>query len=121
MNTKQCTILIIDDDLDLCRILRVYLGSFCQVEVGHSLQDAQSALASQPTLLLLDNSLPDGFGIEHIEEIKKMHVNTKVVIMTADEGADLRKRAIDAGAAYFLQKPFKVSEVKDIIPGLLRA
>jgi len=41
--------------------------------------------------------------------------------MTADEGADLRKKAIDAGAAYFLQKPFKVSEVRDIIPGLLRA
>ena len=121
MNAKQCTILIIDDDLDLCRILRVYLRNICQVEVGHSLQEAQSRLASQPTLLLLDNSLPDGLGIEHIREIKEQYANTKVVIMTADEGADLRKKAIDAGAAYFLQKPFKVSEVRDILPDLLRA
>ena len=120
MSIRQNTVLIVDDDPDLCLILKVGLQRDYRVHIRHTLTDANTWLAQQPaTVVLLDNSLPDGSGVHFLEEVIKLDATIKVILMTADINPDLKQRALANGALYFLPKPFTVSEVKRLIPLLL--
>ena len=120
MDIKQKTILIVDDDLDLCLILKVCLQRDYTVHILHTLMEANSWLAEQPAaVVLLDNTLPDGFGVNFLEQLINLKSGIKVILMTADINPDLRQQALDNGARYFLPKPFNVAEIKRLIPLLL--
>ncbi len=56
--------LIIDDEVDLCLLLKSYLQrKGYQVSLAHSLDDGLGKIeAENPQLLFLDNNLPDGLG-----------------------------------------------------------
>ena len=58
------TVLIIDDEVDLCLAIRKYLNKRgYMVYISHSLDDGMKKLATlKPDMLLLDNQLPDGLG-----------------------------------------------------------
>lgn len=123
---KKCDVLIVDDDRDLCLILRLGLQADCSVHCEHSLAEAAAWLAKhQPSLVLLDNSLPDGSGVEFIQKMMDAVPDIKVVMMTADPSAAVRPLALLRGASGFLAKPFKVSAMRDIVfsifPGLSAA
>jgi len=123
---KKCDVLIVDDDRDLCLILRLGLQADCAVHCEHSLAEATAWLAKhQPTLVLLDNSLPDGKGVEFIQKMKDTDPNIKVVMMTADPGTTIEILARQRGACGFLAKPFNVSVMKQIVhsifPGMSAA
>ena len=108
--------MIIDDDEQLCMLLRAYLQRMFQVHVEHNLSDAKEYLLHhESSMLFLDNSLPDGKGVEFIKEIKRLNENAKVVLMTGDSSLTVKDRAFQAGAFEFIAKPFKLSEVKAII------
>ena len=120
MNIQQNTVLIVDDDPDLCLILKVCLQRDYKVYIRHTLTEANTWLTQQPAaVVLLDNSLPDGFGVNFLEEVIKLDADTKVILMTADINPELKQKALDNGAQYFLPKPFNVAEVKRLIPLLL--
>ena len=66
-------ILIIDDEIDLCLLLKNYfLRKNYEVYVSHSMAEGLSAIDSfHPTLLFLDNNLPDGQGWQIAPTIAK--------------------------------------------------
>ena len=118
--------MIVDDDRDLCLILRLGLQADCAVHCEHSLAEAEAWLAKhQPALVLLDNSLPDGKGVEFIQKMKDAVPDLKVVMMTADPSVTVRPLALQRGASGFIAKPFKVSAMREIVcsifPGLSAA
>ena len=120
MKIQQNTVLIVDDDPDLCLILKVGLQRDYKVYISHTLTEANTWLSHQPAaVVLLDNSLPDGSGVNFLEEVIKLDADIKVILMTADINPELKQQALDNGAQYFLPKPFNVSEVKRLIPLLL--
>ena len=57
-------------------------------------------------LVLLDVMLPDGDGLELLAERRRAGDGTAVVLLSAREEADLRERAVAAGASDYLKKPF---------------
>ena len=61
---ERKTILIIDDEIDLCLLLKEYfVRKGYQVTVRHTLKEGIAALYSTPpSILFLDNNLPDGTG-----------------------------------------------------------
>ena len=66
-------VLIIEDEGDLCLLLNILLDEK-GMEVDHvqSLAKAEEyLLQDEPTLILLDNRLPDGFGVDFLPFIKK--------------------------------------------------
>jgi CheY-like chemotaxis protein len=67
-----------------------------------------------PEWVFLDNNLPDGKGINEIEQIKNTgrFYNRKVVMMSAM--TNLREEALKKGADYFLDKPISFVEVKNL-------
>jgi two-component system, OmpR family, response regulator len=105
-------VLIVEDEGDLCLLLNILLdGKGMEVEHVQSLAKAEEFLQQEhPSLVLLDNRLPDGFGVDFISFIKDQHPSTKVIMISGVDAAagDL---AIENGADIFLKKPFTKTEL----------
>lgn len=113
-------VLIIEDEGDLCLLLNLLLDEK-GMEVDHvqSLARAEEYLLQEkPTLILLDNRLPDGFGVDFLSFIKKQHPETKVIMISGVDAA-ARDVAIENGADTFLKKPFTKAELFQSVVGLL--
>ncbi len=107
------TLLIVDDEVDVCRLLRrALLKHFQKVECAHNLNDGYAMAATfQPDVILLDNNLPDGYGLEHIADFKITGKSTRIVMISA---MDIRQEAMAAGADEFMGKPVDVQALKAI-------
>lgn len=66
-------------------------------------------------LVLLDVMLPDGDGLELLAERREAGDRTPVVLLSAREEADLRERAVAAGASDYLKKPFAYSDLLTLV------
>jgi two-component system, OmpR family, response regulator len=118
--TDTNKVLIVDDELDICYLLsgmlkqRNFLTGFV-----NTLSDAVIALQKDaPGILFLDNHLPDGFGLDFIPYIKKNYPETKVVMITAHDGAVERKQAYEGGVDLFVAKPLNRKMINDAIDKL---
>jgi DNA-binding response OmpR family regulator len=100
----QCTLLIIDDEKDICVLLeRLLEKSFAKVHSSHILSEGiEKAVSLHPTHILLDNNLPDGHGLQAIAVLRKLLPFVRIVMMSA---VDIYREAIDAGADAFIVKP----------------
>lgn len=110
----QRSILIVDDEEDVCLLLkRSFRREFKTVETAHLLQDAlQVAERLRPDILLLDNNLPDGLGLEFVEKFKSIKPEMYVILFSA---MDLQQEAIVAGADVFLGKPLNLGVIREVM------
>jgi CheY-like chemotaxis protein len=120
MMTDTNKVLIVDDELDICYLLsgmlkqRNLLTGFV-----NSLSDAVVALQTDaPTILFLDNHLPDGFGLDFIPYVKKNYPEIKIIMITAHDGAMERKKAYDGGVDLFVAKPLNRKLINDALDKL---
>jgi DNA-binding response OmpR family regulator len=72
----------------------------------------------QPSLIILDNKLPDGYGVDFISYIKKKYPSIKIIMISGLTTA--RDVAINNGADMFLEKPFSLTEFEEAINPLLQ-
>jgi two-component system, OmpR family, response regulator len=110
------SVLIVDDDKDICLILKAGLSSRFSTYSTHSLAEAQRYLTDHKvSLLFLDNSLPDGKGIEFIKEAIKLDPAIKIILMTADVSANICDESLRQGAVCFIPKPFKLAALRNML------
>ncbi len=111
------TALIIDDESDICFLLsNILRNNNLEVQFVNSINEGKSYLRkNNPHLLFLDNHLPDGYGIDFISYVKKEHAETKIVMVTAHDTPEDRRKALMEGADVFISKPFSASEIKKAI------
>jgi len=109
-------ILIIDDEKDLCHLLKIILlKEQFLIDCAFSLTDAGQKLLLQPQIIFLDNNLPDGSGLDYFRDHPDQFVKSSVILITADGSSLTKMRAADAGIHMFIQKPFSVKEIKEIV------
>ena len=114
------TILIVDDDPDLCTILYRNLKSIAKVHLEGNLSGCLEYLTKKtPSLILLDNNLPDGFGITFLKNFRYLFKDMKIIIITADTAEKLREESLSAGAVHFLCKPFTIRTITDTVKYVL--
>jgi CheY-like chemotaxis protein len=101
------SILLIDDEQDLCFLLGDSLGSSgFQMEFAHTQGEALKCLKTRlPDLVLLDLRLPDGDGMALLSYITKTVFPPAVLIMTAFGSEEIRSQAEKLGALDFIDKP----------------
>lgn len=106
-------ILIVDDEVDICYFLSRNLNKKnFEASYVNSLREAREAISEKnPAILLLDNHLPDGLGMDFASEIKKEYPDLKIVMITAHDTPTDRLNAEKNGIDCFLSKPFMMSEV----------
>ena len=107
--SQKPTILIIDDETDICYLLSSILRQKdIETIVASNLLQADHIIEASPefSFIFLDNHLPDGLGVNYIKQIKKKCPSCKVIMITAHDNIADREIADSEGADYFIGKPF---------------
>lgn len=113
-------VLIIEDEGDMCLLLNILLnGENLELDHVKNISDAADYLEKeQPAVVLLDNKLPDGFGVDFISFIKQRYPAIKIIMISGFDGS-VKDVAMEAGADVFLEKPFTRSQLFDAVKSLL--
>lgn len=116
MGTKVQTAMIIDDDVDFSGVLALLLEKRkIHTLCVHSLNEAEECLCRlKPKVIFLDNSFPEGLGVNFIRTIKSADEEIKIIMMTADNALWIEEKAHEEGINYFLNKPFS-KQLLDIV------
>ena len=108
--------LIVDDEADICFLLKDILQKKFESSSVTSLAEANLYLQShEPVVIFLDNKLSDGLGIEHIHSIKILYPHTRIVMITAHDNYSDKETAIREGADYFINKPFSIKAILETV------
>ncbi|HYC40660.1 MAG TPA: response regulator [Chitinophagaceae bacterium] len=118
-STKK-KILIVEDEGEICLVLNILLnGEELELDHVNNILDADEYLKKvQPDVMILDNRLPDGFGIDFLSYVKKHYPSTRVIMMSGVD-AEVRDVALESGADWFLEKPFNREELYRSVRTLL--
>ncbi len=115
-------ILIVDDEVDICYFLKrnldrkEYITTFV-----NTLKEASKLInTDRPNVVLLDNHLPDGLGLDFAEQVKINHPAIKIVMITAHDTPVDRFSARKIGVDYFVSKPFMMTEVYQAIDTVIK-
>lgn len=103
--------------MDICFLLNSILkGTGLSAELAHSIEDAKTIIHScKPSLIFLDNHLPDGLGLDFIAYIKEHFPLSRIAMMTAYDSDTDRNQALTNGCHYFVSKPFTRNVILDIL------
>ena len=92
------------------------------VEVVGEAQDGKQGIAVvtalQPDVLVLDLAMPEMDGIEALPHIREASPDTQVIVVTGFGSASVKQRALDAGAALFVEKGTDVRDLVGLVKGL---
>lgn len=114
-------ILIVDDDINICELLRLYLEKegFEADVVTNGLQALDAFNSSSPDLVLLDIMLPGLDGWQICREIRKTS-QTPIIMLTAKGETFDKVLGLELGADDYITKPFETKEVIARIKAVLR-
>jgi two-component system response regulator MprA len=115
-------ILVVDDDLAVCRSIdrALRLEGYEVDTVASGGEALESMAASSPDALVLDLQLPDIDGLAVCRRIRDAGDDTPILMLTARHGIDDRVQGLDAGADDYLVKPFALEELLARLRALLR-
>jgi DNA-binding response OmpR family regulator len=113
-------VLVVEDEGEMGLVLNmIFSERKFQLDYVSNLLSAQEYLQQQePSLIILDNKLPDGFGVDFISYIKKKHPSIKIIMISGLGAA--RDVALENGADMFLEKPFALEEFEKAINQVLK-
>ena len=111
-NPKTKKVLIVEDEGDMCLLLNILLtGKDMELDHVKNLSAAEQYLQKeQPSVIILDNKLPDGFGVELIPFLKRQYPSVKIIMISGYD-ASAQDAAIESWADVFLNKPFTKDEL----------
>lgn len=116
-------ILIVDDDQDLVKLLRLNLSKegYKVIVAVDAYNGIQATRTEQPDLIILDIMLPAGGGLHTLKNIRRTTHGSQVpiVILTGMRDEKLRQQIEQEGVDAYLQKPCDYSELSKTIKNLL--
>src|ERR1043166_1762483 len=106
------TVLIIDDELQIRRLLRVCLeaNSYRVVEAGNGQEGISSVAQHRPDIVLLDLGLPDMDGVAVLKRLREWS-HVPVVVLSVRDREEDKIKALDNGADDYITKPFGTGEL----------
>jgi two-component system, OmpR family, KDP operon response regulator KdpE len=117
----MATVLAVDDDQALLRVLRIGLSA-----LGHDVlvastgeQGISQAAIGAPDIIVLDLGLPDLDGMEVCRRIRQWS-DVPIIVLSADGTEDRKIASLDGGADDYMTKPFGMGELEARIRVALR-
>ena len=114
-------ILVVDDEESIREFLTILLEKEdYEVATAESVEDGKRRLVEGSfDLVMCDLKLPDGSGLEVLEEARRRRIDWPFIIITAHTTPQHALESLRAGAAEYLSKPFNVDDLKLILRKLL--
>lgn len=118
MSDRELRVLVVDDDF---MVARVHVGFVNQIEgftavgTAHSAREALSGIRRlRPDVVLLDVYLPDGSGLEVLEQLRPTeHGPVSVIVVTAARDVETVSASLHLGAQHYLIKPFRRDDLRE--------
>ncbi|AVS73777.1 response regulator, partial [Paracidovorax cattleyae] len=117
MNAPAATILVVDDEPDLRTLYELtLLREGYRVETAATIEEARRQLqARRFDAVITDMRLPDGFGMELLQEIRQQKRRERCVVMTAYGSAENAVEALRSGAFDYLTKPVDLKQFRSVV------
>jgi DNA-binding response OmpR family regulator len=115
-------ILLVEDEPQLAEEIKKFLQAESHVvDLVNSKRSGSENLAINPyDFVLLDLGLPDGDGLDLLDEISKHQKDSSTIILTARTEVGDRVLGLESGADDYLSKPFSLVELKARMQAILR-
>ena len=119
---KQPLALVIDDEPDICELLKLTLGRMnVGAETAMDVAGAKRLLGAQHfDICLTDMRLPDGDGLELVEWMQSNAPGVPVAVITAHGNVETAVQALKLGAFDFISKPLDLGNLRNIVENALR-
>ena len=117
MSKLQDPVLVVDDEADIRDLMEMTLMKMgLRVQTAVGVEDAKDKLDNNDySLVLTDMRMPDGSGLEVVQYIDELMLDTPVAVITAFGNADQAVEALNAGAFDYLQKPITLSQLRSLV------
>jgi DNA-binding NtrC family response regulator len=122
MSAVTFSLYIIDDEQSIRASVVAGLKKLYQIRAFPSAEDAlQEITQDRPDLVLLDIGLPGMSGLAALQEIKKLHPDALVIMITAFDGIDTVIAAMKSGAYDYVVKPLQLDTLRVSIGNALES
>ena len=122
--SQRIRVLIVDDHAVVRQGLRTFLGMLPDIQiVGEAASGAEAVAAqekAQPDVILMDLVMPEMDGVEATRRIRSARPDAKIIVLTSFAEEDKIFPAIRAGAAGYLLKDVKPTELAETIRAVAR-
>jgi len=118
--SENRNVLLIEDEGEMCLLLNLILDhEGLNIDHVKTLASADAYFEKKlPALVLLDNRLPDGFGLDYLVFLKKKYPWIKVIVISGVDAA-AADFALEMGADAFLSKPFTKEQLLTSVNSML--
>jgi DNA-binding NtrC family response regulator len=120
---SKANILVVDDQDSIrhfvCRALED--EGYTVITAGSVRETRERIENGLPDLAILDLKLPDGTGLELLREFKRVQPEMSVILMTAFGELETAVEAMNAGAFWFVKKPFENEELLALVARALES
>ena len=115
--TSAPTVLIIDDEMGILDTIRILLKSegFIPYTALGGKKGLEQIAALKPELIITDVRMPDVTGLDILASVRAHDPEAVVILMTAQASLQSAIGAVNNGAFYYIQKPFKNEELVTIV------
>lgn len=115
-------ILVIEDEPEMQGLIKQFLEDENYiVEVASNFDSGLDKIVSYNyDCILLDITLPDGNGLDLLQELKKLDKADSIIIISAKDSIDDKVKGLDLGADDYLTKPFHITELNARIKSVIR-
>jgi DNA-binding response OmpR family regulator len=113
MIDRSSVVLCVEDDPDTQEMLRILLREYGYgFEIAGTRADALRLIREKEiALVLLDNTLPDGNGVELCRQVREFDKQLPIVFVSGSAHEDERLAALGSGANAFLTKPLALDKL----------
>jgi DNA-binding NtrC family response regulator len=115
--TKAPSVLIIDDEQGILDVIRILLtnNGFTAYAAHGGRAGIEQIQALEPDIVISDIRMPDVSGAEVLSAARVVNPETPVILMTAQATLQSAMHAVNEGAFYYIQKPFRNDELLAIV------
>ena len=114
---RQVRVILLDDEPIVCERLKPALEKIgFYVEAYTESQDVIDRFSEEKfDVLVTDLKMRKPDGLDVMNFVKRQSPSTKVIIITGFATEDTAEEALEGGAVDFIAKPFKISQLRDLI------
>lgn len=117
MKTTPIKALVVDDDRDFCEIISCFLkGGKYMTTIAFNGKAAIKMMKKEPYgVMILDHNLYGITGLTVLKETQKLNPSLKTIMISACHDESIKAKARELGAYAFLDKPFNIDELVNVM------
>ena len=122
---EKIKVLMVDDNVNMTGMVKDYFKKNKMIEISDVCHDGEEAIENikknKYDLLLLDLIMPKKDGIGVLEELKKLNLDMKIIVLSSYDSAEVIRDVSEYGIIYYMLKPFDLVDLEKRVLDLYKS